>query len=587
MKYWMKNKLSYRARLLTTFVGPWLLAVLFSFIYLSHIQRVAGESSARRHLEIVSDMLAFSVAAGLSEGNFTLVQKAFDWSRFDVNVVYIGILDERNEMIFQTASTPPVPLSSLLHEPPGISTIDAGLLSVAPVGEAGKPIGTVILLYSLEGVRQEIRSAQTTALVASIILLFVGLWGTRLLARQAAELVTARSEAERQAQTVRAQADTLRGMNVTLEKSNAELHCAQHDLQIAHDNLELRVEERTAALAEANAALQLNQIHLGMAMMAARMSPWKYDLKIREFVVPQDLLALVGETSANPTEMLKYIYEGDREQARASLGRTITALEPCDVECRIRRKDGSLSWIALYGRAMVGPDGDPTHVVGLVMDINDRKNSEEALLTSLNEKEILLKEVHHRVKNNMQVISSLLSLQSSHVRDEFDAELFRESQMRVKSMAIVHERLYRSPDLSSIEFGDYAQAIVDELLHSYRRSGIEFRTRIDRVRFGVDTAIPCGLLINELVTNAIKHAFPDGREGCIEISATHEAGRINVSVSDNGVGLPEHIDFAGEGTLGVTIIRALTDQLEGTMSVDRSGGTRITVSFPLSELDPG
>jgi PAS domain S-box-containing protein len=587
MKQWVKKKFTYRARLLTTFVGPWLLAVLFSFVYLSHIQRVTGDSNARRHLEIVSDMLAFSVGSGLSEGNFALVQKAFNWSRVDANVVYIGILDERNEVIFQTASEPPIPLSTLLREPQGISTIEAGLLSIAPVGEENKRIGTVILLYSLEGVESDIRSAQTTALVASLILLFVGLWGTRLLARQTAELVTARADAERQAHTVRAQADTLRAMNLTLEQSNAELHRAQHDLQIAHDSLEVRVAERTAALAEANAALSLNQVHRVMAMTAARMSPWKYDLKTNELDVSEEINKLVGESSSDPAMMLGNIHASDREHVRDQLRRTVTSLGPCEIECRIPGKDRSPSWIALYGRAMLGPDGKPTHIVGLVMDITERKISEEALRTSLNEKEILLKEVHHRVKNNMQVISSLLSLQSSHVKDKFDAELFHESQMRVKSMAIVHERLYRSPDLSSIEFGDYVQAIVDELLHSYRRSGIEFQTTIERVRFGVDTAIPCGLLINELVTNAIKHAFPDGREGHVRISATRDAGRVTVSVSDNGVGLPEGFDFAGESTLGVTIIRALAEQLEGTLSIERSDGTLITVSFPMGEEDPG
>jgi PAS domain S-box-containing protein len=568
-------------------VGPWVLAVLFSFVYLSHIQRITGESNARRHLEIVSDMLAFSVASGLSEGNLALVQKAFDWSLSDANVVYIGILNERNEVIFQTASDSLVSLSTLLREPPGISTIDAGLLSISPVASTDKRIGTVVLLYSLAGVDSEIHSAQATAVVASLFLLFVGIWGTRLLARQAAELVTARGEAERQAHTVRAQADTLRAVNLTLEQSNAELHRTKHDLQTAHDGLELRVEERTAALAEANAALSLNQMHLEMAMVAAHMSPWKYDLSTRKLAVPEEFARLVGDPSSDPVKMLGYIHEGDREEAKAQLQRMVTSRERCEIECRIRTRDGSLAWIALYGRAMTGPDGNPTHIVGFVMDVTERKNSEEALRTSLNEKDILLKEVHHRVKNNMQVISSLLSLQSSHVRDKFDAELFHESQMRVKSMAIVHERLYRSPDLSSIDFGDYAQAIVDELLHSYRKAGIEYRTTIDRLRFGVDTAIPCGLLINELVTNAIKHAFPNGREGHIEISAMRGDGCINVSVSDNGVGLPENFDFTSEGTLGVTIIRALAEQLEGTLSHDRSGGTRITISFPLGEGDPG
>jgi len=308
-------------------------------------------------------------------------------------------------------------------------------------------------------VEQEIKSAQATSIVVSLVVLLVGLWGTRLLVRQAVELESARMAAERQSVTVRAQAVDLSSMNATLERSNRTLRETQGELQQAHDELEGRVKERTNDLAKANAALQ----------------------------------------------------------------------------------------------------------------------------TSLREKEILLKEVHHRVKNNMQIISSLLFLQSSYVRDSYDVELFRESQMRVKSMGMVHERLYRSADLSSIEFADYVRTIAHELLTSYRREGLELTTAIDDIRFGVDIAIPCGLLITELVTNAIKHAFPDGRNGRIEISGSCTDGRMHLSVSDNGVGYPAHVDFNGGETLGVILMRGLTDQLEGTIAIERNNGSRVTISFPLTQ----
>ncbi len=580
---YLQRRLSYRMRLLTTFVIPWLLTTLFSFAYLTHVQRETGEANARQHLGIVSDMLAYSVGTGLSEGNFSLVQKAFDWSRIDDNVSYIGILDEKNDFIYQTASRPPMATSLLLQQGPGVSATASGLLSVAPVVVGGKALGRVVLLYSLDGVERSIRSAQTTSIVVSLLVLLLGLWGSRLLARQAAALESARADAERQAETVRAQADVLSAMNSNLKHSNAQLHATQSDLQEAHDDLERRVEERTNALAEANTELQLNQAHLGVAMMAARMFPWKIDLPSGKLAVTDDLLELIGETSTRSATLLSHVHAADRKGAFFALARAVKTLEPLEVEFRVLRSTGEVRWFVSYGRALTDPAGMATHVVGINMDITDRKRSESELRTSLKEKEILLKEVHHRVKNNMQIISSLLFLQSNFVRDAYDVQLFRESQQRVKSMAMVHERLYRSGDLSSIDFGDYVQTIVRELVSSYHRDGLELRTAIDHVRFGVDTAIPCGLLINELVTNAIKHAFPGDRTGLIEVAASQEAGQLLLSVSDNGIGMPETVDFTEAETLGVTLVRALAEQLDGSIAIGRDHGTRITVTFPLDD----
>jgi len=460
------------------------------------------------------------------------------------------------------------------------------LLSIAPVTAGGRKLGTVVLLYSLAGVERSVRSAQMTSMVVSVLVFFVGLWGTRLLARQAAELETARAEAERQATTVRAQANVLVRTNADLERSYQRLHSAQAELQQAHDELEQRVQERTIELAAANDELRLNHVHLEVALMVARMSPWKVDLTTRQLIISPELLEKIGETTTKPLRLLTHVHKADRMAVISEFQKAVSTRDPLEVEFRIILKNGNIAWYASYGRAMKGPDGTPTHVVGINMDITDRKRSEETLRTSLREKEILLKEVHHRVKNNMQVISSLLSLQSTHVKDSHDAELFHESQLRVKSMAIVHERLYQSGDLSSIDFGEYVETIATDLKKSYRRPGVQIRTSIESLRFGVDTAIPCGLLINELVTNAIKHAFPHGRTGTIVIAATRNSSTVTLIVSDDGVGIPGGLDFDSESTLGVTLIQALTNQLGGTISVDGNSGTRFTIEFPLVEAKP-
>jgi PAS domain S-box-containing protein len=571
----------YRTRLLLTFVIPWVAATLFSFWYLSYIQRLAGERNALRHLGIVSDMLATSVGSGLTDADFSLVKKALDWTKLDRNVTYICILDEDGEILYQTGAMLEIPLGVLKNRVPGISRTVTGLLSITDVAPGGKKLGSVILVYSLEGIEQEIKSAQMTSIVVSLVVLLVGILGTRLLVRQAMELDNARDEAERQAATVRVQAVDLASMNASLGKSNLTLLETQRELQQAHDELEQRVEARTNALAEANAELHVRQGYLELAMTAARMFPWRMDIATGEITVSEDHLRALGLRSAGRDLLVSHIHPSDRERVVQAFRASSQGLVPLDVEFRAMLGSGDPVWFAAYGRPMIDADGRPTLIVGINLDITERKRTEDAVRTSLREKEILLKEVHHRVKNNMQIISSLLFLQSSYVRDPYDVELFRESQLRVKSMATVHERLYRSEDLSSIEFGEYVRTITAELLASYSRPGVVLTTSVDDVRFGVDIAIPCGLLITELVTNAIKHAFPEGRDGRISIEGSRTAGTMHLSVSDDGVGYPEDVDFSGGETLGVMLIRGLTDQLDGTIALDRTGGSRVMITFPL------
>jgi len=579
-----QRNLPYRVRLITTFVVPWLLTSLFSFFFFPYVQRVEGEANARRQLEILSDMLAFSVGVGLGEGNFALVQKAFDWSRFDQNVAYIGILDERNELLFQNNPGILPPNVRVAHAPQGVTPVGPGLLSVTPVISDGKRMGTVVLLYSFENVEESIHVNQRMSILASFLVMLLGLWGTRLLTRQAKELEAAKVEAERQAMTVRVQAEALASSNTRLEQANAELHTAQKELQIAHDDLEVRVVERTNALEEANTALRLNQGRLSVAMDAARMSPWDMDLTSGDLAIAGEFKDILHDSTAHYRRVLHHIHCDDRGVVVAAFRQAVLNNASLEIEYRILRDDGEVSWIASFGRALEGSDGKSAHIVGINMDINDRKMSEQALRTSLQEKETLLKEVHHRVKNNMQVISSLLSLQSSFVKDEFDVELFRESQLRVKSMAMVHEQLYRSETLSKIEFGEYLRLLASGLLRAYQHTDIALRTEVEDVRFGVDTAIPCGLIVNELVTNAIKHAFPDGRDGEIAVAVARNADKTCcLSVSDNGIGIPADVDFSEGNTLGVNLVHALTEQLEGTILIERTRGTRVTITFPWEE----
>jgi PAS domain S-box-containing protein len=222
---------------------------------------------------------------------------------------------------------------------------------------------------------------------------------------------------------------------------------------------------------------------------------------------------------------------------------------------------------------------------GTQRDITKRKLTEERMKASLKEREVLLKEVHHRVKNNMQVISSLLHLQSQNIKNEEDLAMFKESQDRVRSMALVHDKLYRSRDFTKIDFAGYIKSLASGLYQSYGidQRGVSLNIRVKDVSLGIDLAIPCGLIINELVSNTLKHAFPTTWKGRpkILISLTPAGdNEIELVVQDNGVGIPKDIDLQKIESLGLKLVAILTeDQLGGKVRLDRTKGTEFQIKF--------
>jgi two-component sensor histidine kinase len=198
---------------------------------------------------------------------------------------------------------------------------------------------------------------------------------------------------------------------------------------------------------------------------------------------------------------------------------------------------------------------------------------------------VLLKEIHHRVKNNLQVVSSLLDFQSEYIKDQLTLDLFKESQNRVTSMALVHEQLYQSKDLARIDFAEYIRDLTEYLFHSYGANwkAITPKIHVDDVPLSVDTAIPCGLIINELVSNSLKHAFPAAKarsqQGEILVALHSNNAKLTLIVSDNGVGFPKDLDFLNTETLGLRLVNMLNRQLKGTIELDRSGGTAFKITF--------
>ena len=220
----------------------------------------------------------------------------------------------------------------------------------------------------------------------------------------------------------------------------------------------------------------------------------------------------------------------------------------------------------------------------ITTDITERKRAEEQIKAALEEKKVLLKEIHHRVKNNMQVISSLLRLQSRQVKDKADLELFTNSLSRVRAMALIHEKLYLSLDLARINFVEYARSLTRNLFSEYgiNPEAVTVKIDINDVFLNANTAIPCGLIINELFSNSLKHAFPDDRKGEIKITMyERKDDEFTLIVSDTGIGFPEDVDFRNAGSMGMQLVTSLVAQLDGTIELDRGNGTSFKMKFKM------
>ena len=251
-------------------------------------------------------------------------------------------------------------------------------------------------------------------------------------------------------------------------------------------------------------------------------------------------------------------------------------------EKRYIRKDGQVMYATVSVRLIRDPDGTPNYFVALIQDISEVKRHEKIILASLREKETLLREIHHRVKNNMAIISSILSLQADNVRDTEAIECLRDCRGRIKAMALVHENLYQSRDLSEINVAEYLDRLMRNLsmIFGVNHDLIEFRTEVGDFFMNLDTLIPCGLIINELVSNSLKHAFTEGRKGEIAVvfMKTGKSAYL-LRVSDNGCGLPHGLNVIEAKSLGLKLVGILVGQIEGTLETDISEGTSFEIRF--------
>ena len=425
--------------------------------------------------------------------------------------------------------------------------------------------------------RETVEEVETTiiliALVTALIAIFISVWiGTRLISRPVRSITAAMGQL--------AAGNLSTGVGDLNRKD--EIGSMARAVEVFRKNA---TDKRTAeeAFQESQRRLTTLMSNLpGMAYRCKNDPEWTM-----EFVSdgcqsligyrPQDL---VGNALLSYNEM---IYPEDRAMVRDTVQPAVKNKQPFELIYRIITANREEKWVWEQGRGIFGAEGNLLALEGFITDITDRKAAEERIKTSLQEKEVLLREIHHRVKNNMQVITSLLRLQSDKIKDQQYADMFRESQERIKSMALIHEKLYQSKDLSRVDFNEYIKSLINSLFRSYGidTGRIVTKLNVEDVPLGLDHAIPCGLIINELVSNSFKYAFPEDRKGKISVTLRSiTKDEIELRVSDDGIGIPGDLDFRNTDSLGLELVAILAeDQLEGKIDLDRTGGTTFRILF--------
>ncbi|RJR18149.1 MAG: PAS domain S-box protein [Nitrospiraceae bacterium] len=374
---------------------------------------------------------------------------------------------------------------------------------------------------------------------------------------------------------------------------------AEEELLKAHKMLESRVKDRTSELEKANVilnaeinqrtqiekALRKSEHQLEKAQAIAHIGNWEWDIQSNKVSWSNEVYRIYGyrpgEIEPDYEAVKKAMHPDSIKIFLESIDSALRGERPFEMEYNFFRRDGRTSILHTKGEVIRDSAGSPVKMFGVVQDITERKGMEDRIRASLKEKEVLLQEIHHRVKNNMTVISSLLKLQADKVTDEYYKELFNESTNRIKTMALIHEKLYRSEDLASIVFSDYLRDMMDNIMCSYeiRAHKVRLNKELDRITLALDTAIPCGLIVNELLSNSLKYAFPDSMSGEIRVTLRKNNDKVELTVGDNGVGLPPDLDFRNPRSLGLNIVNALVGQIRGNIELHREQGTEFLITF--------
>jgi PAS domain S-box-containing protein len=331
----------------------------------------------------------------------------------------------------------------------------------------------------------------------------------------------------------------------------------------------------------AEEALRGSQESLAEAQRIAHIGNWDWNILTNELRWSDEIYRIFGlepqEFGANYEAFLETVHPDDRDAIEGAVGRALRDRHPYSISHRILRKDGAECVVQEQAEVIYDDEGRPLRMVGTVQDVTLSHRAERQLMLALEEKETLLREMHHRVKNNLQVISSLLYLQSQKVTEAALTHLFEEMQQRVETMALIHENLYQSADLGRVDFRRYIEMLVSGLTAAHSGRSVRIEVEVEDVSLMIHTAVPCGLIVNELVTNAFRHAFVNGHDGTIRIQFRRADDRYVLSVRDDGIGLPA--DGCPSASLGLRLVHNLAEQLGARLETDRERGTAFRISF--------
>jgi PAS domain S-box-containing protein len=364
--------------------------------------------------------------------------------------------------------------------------------------------------------------------------------------------------------------------------------------------------------------LQATSRRLALALESAKAGTWDWDVASGLIEWSPSMFALFGldpqADRASFASWRKALHPQDRELAENRIDQALKQHAPLNSDYRVELPDGQIRWINAIGIGIYDDAGRPLQMIGICQDISERKTTQEQTLASLREKEVLLKEIHHRVKNNLQIISGLLTLQAQQIDDERLQHILQDSQSRIWTMALIHQTLYQTGNLADIDMADYIRSLTGNLLSSHARLAMPPTVIFDLLplHLTIDKAIPLALVLNELVTNAMKHAFPEGRPGEIRISLHEYRGTARraplkntdptpqegtarpvpergcaptheLIVADNGVGLPAGFDLKTQKSLGLQLVAMLARQLDAALAFESAPGAIATIAFHCNE----